>query len=457
MAQNEPPFSREEADDSEMRELQTRELQMREKAKLQAGGEGAGAAAESGGDARLQRRRILPDTEVLEVSDPDDLDANALRRGLWVARFYYFAFFAALGTLSPFLNVYLSENGLSGTEIGAIASIPPLVALAAGPFWSAIADRWHAQQRVLALLAAGAGTLSLALLWVHSFLGVMLIMAIFIFFRAPISAILDGTVMGLVSRYGISYGKQRTWGSIGWITASFAAGFAGQMIALEAIFWVHAVLLGLLCTVLSLQLPVEKIREPVNYLAGVKQLIRLPGYRALLVFMAAFGAGSASNFNFMGLHILALGGSVGLIGIANATNSIPEIPGMFWGDSWLKRFGARRLIIVGGAGFVLTWFLFGIATEAWQFPLITPLIGLFFATSWVALVNFANDSAPKGMRASAQGIANAAMGGIGSAGGAFISGVLWDSYGGEVVFLVAAGIMALGTLYFAWATRAGQS
>lgn len=387
----------------------------------------------------------------------DTISEAALRRGLWVARLYYFAFFAAMGTIAPFLNVYLKEQGLTGTEIGAIASIPPLVALAAGPFWSAVADRWHAQQRVLALLAFTSGLLSLAIIWVHAFLGVMLLLAVFNFFRAPIAAILDGTVMGLVSRYGITYGKQRAWGSIGWIVASFCAGFVAQLVGLEAIFWIHALLLGLLCTLLSLQLPVERSRARVDYVAGVRQLIRLPGYRGVLVFMAAFGAGAASNSNFLGLHILALGGTTLLIGIANATNSIPEIPAMFWGDSLLRRFGSRPLILVGGAGFVLTWVLFAVASQPWQFPLITPLIGLFFAVSWVALVNYANDSAPPGMRASAQGIANAAMGGVGVAGGAFISGVLWDRYGGEVVFLAAAAIMAIGTLYFAWSTRASRA
>jgi PPP family 3-phenylpropionic acid transporter len=383
----------------------------------------------------------------------DTLSSSALRRGLWIARLYYFGFFAALGTISPFLNVYLQEQGLSGTQIGLVASISPLVALAAGPFWGAVADRWHAHQRVLALLAAMAGLLSLLLIWVHSFLGVMLVLALLNFFRAPISSILDGTVMGLVSRYGITYGKQRAWGSVGWIVASFVVGWIAQSISLEAIFWIHAALFGLLCTVLSLQLPVEGSRERVDYGSGVRQLIRLPGYRGLLVFMAAFGAGVASNSNFLGLHILALGGTTFLIGFANATNSIPEIPGMFWSDGLLRRFGGRPLIITGGVGFALTWVLFGIIQDPWHFPYITPLIGLFFAISWVAIVSYANDSAPPGMRASAQGISNAAMSGVGVAGGAYISGVLWDRFGGEVVFLAVGAIMAAGTIYFAWSTR----
>jgi len=398
----------------------------------------------------------LPAGEEQAHSSLDTLTPAALRRGLWVARFYYFGFFAALGTISPFLNVYLQEQGLTGTQIGAIASIPPLVALAAGPFWSAVADRWHAQQRVLALLAAMAGLLSLLIIWVHSFLGVMLVLALLNFFRSPISSILDGTVMGLVSRYGITYGKQRAWGSVGWIVASFCVGWIAQTISLEAIFWIHAALFGLLCTVLSLQLPVDGSRERVDYISGVRQLIRLPGYRGVLVFMAAFGAGVASNSNFLGLHILALGGTTFLIGLANSTNSIPEIPGMFWSDGLLRRFGGRPLIIIGGAGFALTWMLFGIVRVPWHFVVITPLIGLFFAVSWVALVNFSNDNAPPGMRASAQGIANAAMSGVGVAGGAYISGVLWDRFGGEVVFLAVGAIMALGTLYFAWSTRPHQ-
>lgn len=408
-------------------------------------------------------RAILPHTaQATESAIPfamrqstTDLDLAQLTRGLWVARLYYFFFYAALGTISPFLNIYLVENGLTGLQVGILASIPPLVALVAGPFWSAIADRWQAQRGVLALLAFVAGMASLLLIWIHAFWGVLLVLVVLNFFRSPIAAIVDGTLMGIVTRYGVPYGKQRVFGSFGWIVASFSVGWIAGMWGLQVIFWIHAICLGLLCALLGLRMPVERSGEPerIHYAAGVRQLIRLSGYRGILAFMAAFGAGMAANAGFLGLYMVSMGASTQLVGITNAVNTIPEIPMMFMGDRWLQRFGSRALILLGGVGFAFTWLLFGVATQPWMFPLFTPIIGLSYGLSWIAIVTFANSSAPAGMRASAQGIANAAMSGIGVAGGAFISGILWDRSGGQAVFLVAGAIMVLGTLYFAFATR----
>jgi PPP family 3-phenylpropionic acid transporter len=62
---------------------------------------------------------------------------------LLVAKGSYFVFFAAIGCLVPFFNIYLQQKGLTGVEIGWLNSIAPLVALAANPFWGGVADRWQ--------------------------------------------------------------------------------------------------------------------------------------------------------------------------------------------------------------------------------------------------------------------------------------------------------------------------
>ena len=114
----------------------------------------------------------------------------------WVAKMYYFCFFGALGAMAPFFNVYLRERDLSGVEIGIIASIPPLIALAANPFWGGIADRWQLHQQVLALCALVAGLISFTFGWLDGFWALLLAIVAMIFFRTPVPALLDSAVMG---------------------------------------------------------------------------------------------------------------------------------------------------------------------------------------------------------------------------------------------------------------------
>ena len=100
---------------------------------------------------------------------------------LWAAKLYYFMFFAAIGGIAPFFNIYLSNQGLSGAQIGLLGSLPPIAALLANPFWGAVADRWRIQRGVMALCTLGAGLLTLPFLWVTDFVPLLILVAAMFF------------------------------------------------------------------------------------------------------------------------------------------------------------------------------------------------------------------------------------------------------------------------------------
>lgn len=375
------------------------------------------------------------------------------RRALWIARAYYFAFFASLGALFPLFTVYLAESGMSGVQIGLLSSLPPLIALASNPFWGAVADRWQANRLVLAVLAGVAGFSGLGFAVVSTFWSILIVLTVVNFFRAPIGAILDSTTMGFVARYGVSYGQQRAFGSIGWIITSLSVGFLAGTVGIQSIFVIYAVLLGLVCTILSLKLPVQPAARSTGFRAGVGALIRLPSYRALLVTMTLFGAGLSSQANFLSLDILALGGTTVLVGIANSAGAFFELPVMFLGHEWFRRVSERWTIVASNVGFATLWLLMALAQQPIVVAALAAVLGLFFALYWTAVVAYANRSAPPGMSASAQTIAAAAHGGLGWALGSAVSGVLWDSGGGSAVFFAAAVFVSIGGLVFALVTR----
>ena len=69
---------------------------------------------------------------------------------------FWFVYFGSLGIFYPYFALYLRENaGLTGTEVGLILAISPLVGMLAGPFWGQLADRTGARSRMLALLTLG--------------------------------------------------------------------------------------------------------------------------------------------------------------------------------------------------------------------------------------------------------------------------------------------------------------
>jgi PPP family 3-phenylpropionic acid transporter len=373
-----------------------------------------------------------------------------LRRALWIARLYYFGFFAALGAFVSFFNVYLQERGMSGTQIGLISALPPFIALVSNPFWGGVADRWQAHQRVLALLAVVAGVTSVAFIWISGFWALLAVLSVVTFFRTPIAAIVDATVMGIiVQNPGVGYGPQRVFGSIGWVFATFGIGLIVTRYSINAIFVFHFILLAGMCGLLSLQLPVEpRTGGTVHYMDGLRAMVRLPSYRALLIFMTCFGAAMAAESNFLGLNILRLGGAATLIGIANAVPATVEVPVLFMSQSWFRRVNYRTTIWLCSTGFIIAWVLMAFASAPWHVIVIMGFLGFFFALNWTAIVSFANDRAPNGLRASAQAVAQAAHAGLGWALGSLLSGVLWDWGSALAVYLFAAAITTIGTVIF---------
>ncbi|MCJ7549732.1 MAG: MFS transporter, partial [Anaerolineae bacterium] len=56
------------------------------------------------------------------------------------ARLFYFLFFAAMSSLMPYFAMHYRHRGMTGTQVGVLTGLLPLVGMIAAPLWSALAD-----------------------------------------------------------------------------------------------------------------------------------------------------------------------------------------------------------------------------------------------------------------------------------------------------------------------------
>ena len=177
---------------------------------------------------------------------------------LLAAKGIYLLFFGALGALVPFFTVYLQQIGLSGAQIGLVGSIPPLLSLVANPFWSGLADRYNLHRTVLVVCALGAGLMAIPFTLTTDFGWILVTVVVMIFFRTPVSPLIDAAVLQLSRKANVDYGRQRLWGSIGF---TFVSMFLGLWLAsdnLVMIFWIYGFMIAMGVATLSLFLPAEK-------------------------------------------------------------------------------------------------------------------------------------------------------------------------------------------------------
>src|SRR5207248_9556471 len=92
---------------------------------------------------------------------------------------FWFVHMGSLGIFFPYFSLYLKENaGLSGTQLGWILAIVPLVSIITQPLWGQVADRTGARSRIVAFLSVGS---ALGYLWLAGANGFVAIVLVFFF------------------------------------------------------------------------------------------------------------------------------------------------------------------------------------------------------------------------------------------------------------------------------------
>ena len=141
------------------------------------------------------------------------------------------------------------------------------------------------------------------------------------------------------------------------------------------------------------------------------------------------------------------------MGLSLTVATVSEVPVFFFSGWLVKRLGARGLMMMSLAVLVVRLGAYAVMPAAWVVLPIHLLHGLTFSAMWVAGVSYANEVAPSGLGATAQGLFSGMSMGLGAAAGAVTGGLLYDSVGGATMYLAGAGWVALALVLFLVAGR----
>ena len=364
-------------------------------------------------------------------------------RRIWPFSFYFF-YFAAIATLLPYFVPYYGELGLSGRQIGFLTALPPLITLVSAPLWTGVADSTHRHRLVLSLSLLSCIIAILIVSTVSSFWALLPLVVLFAFAIAPAGPLADSATMTMLGDEREMYGRVRLGGTFGWGIASLIVAIAIAQTGLHSMFYLFAFFMFITLLV-GLKLVFPRANSRVSVRHGIRSLLDKPRWVLFLVMAFVGGVGLAVVNTYLVNYMVELGSSKILIGFTMLIASLSEIPVFFFSNRLIKRFKANGLLRMGLAVTGIRLLLFAIVSMPIGIIFVQLLQGFTFPVIWVAGVTYANENAPAGLSATAQGLFGSVLMGFGAATGNFFGGILFDAYSTRFMYLFF-GILVLTSL-----------
>lgn len=361
-------------------------------------------------------------------------------------RGFNFLYFALLAMFIPFLPVYFAEQGLSKSQIGFIIGTGGIITIIAQPLWGMISDRTKTIRKVLLLLIVFASVTGYFLYNTSSYTLLVLFAMLTYFFLMPIDPLTESLNFRISESAGINYGSIRTFGALGYAVMSLLTGYLMTQYGAHSLAILFAGI-GLLCFVVILAIPDAPVAgKPVtmkslkNFLSGKETLLFL-----LLVFISSVPA--RMNDTFLGVYILELGGTPGLVGQAwflAAGSEIVVFALSFW---WLRK--GKELIVISLAGgfYFIRFFISAWITDPHILAYLQVLQLLTFPVFYTAAIQYLYQIVPVEWRATGQTVLALLFFGVSGIIASYVGGALYEVFGGKALFLTISAMSFIGMIF----------
>ena len=359
------------------------------------------------------------------------------------------------GAWLPLIFGYLPSLGFGPGQQALILNAFPIAAIVGMFFSNQYADRHFAAEKFMAFSHLVGGVAILSLAWVHTFWPFFLLMLVHCLLYVPTISISNSIAFANMKDPQKEFGPVRMGGTIGWILAAWpftfilvdwnavqqanpqgfvqwlgtvlSSGLTGP--ALQAgTRWTYIVagIASLLLAAYSLTLPhtpPRKAGEGAESLAWLEAMKLLKHPFVLVLWLVTLVDSFVHNSYFSWTGVF-LGTSVeaGGVGIPGnwimpvmSVGQIAEIMTMAALGAVLKRFGWRATMIVGILGHAARFAVYAFFPQHPMFIIVVQVLhGICYAFFFATVYVFVDAYFPKDARASAQGLFNVMILGVGA-------------------------------------------
>jgi PPP family 3-phenylpropionic acid transporter len=365
----------------------------------------------------------------------------------------WFFCLGGLGIFFPFFSLYLRENaGLSGSQVGVVLSLLPLVGMLAQPLWGQLADRTGSRSRVLSLVTLGAASGYFTLGFAHGFAALVAATLLLAFFStAMVPTAMSVTFALAQGDRARAFGRMRVWGTVGFLL--LVVGFPHLLDAvqsarglervaggpsepgLEVMFPITAgaIALGAL---IALALPrggEMELRAPKG---DWRRLFRHPPFVRLLGFTLVAYLCLQGPMSIFPIYVRSLGGTLDSVSHMWILMLALELPLVFYSGSSIARVGPRGLLAIGTLAGGIRWTACGLLSNLAAVYPFQILHGVVVAGLVIGGPLYVEAVVPERLRSTGQGVlamVGVSMGAVTSQLG---TGILLELGGTRAPYLV---------------------
>jgi len=371
------------------------------------------------------------------------------------------------GAWLPLVWDYMGGIGFTANQIALVGSAFAIASLVGIFFSNQFADRNFASEKFMAFSHLVGGLAMLGLFWVKSFAPFFTLMLIHSLFYVPTMSVANSLAFANLRDPQKEFGLVRMGGTIGWILASWPLyfilkGTSGDSLqTARSYIFIVAGVASLVLAAFSLCLPhtpPKPAKEESHRFAWLESMRLLAMPYLLVLFIVTFIDSTIHNGYFVmaGTYLGKIGFKPEDIMPIMSIGQIAEIITMAVLGLCLKRFGWRLTMILGILGHAARFSVFAFFPHSHSIIIAVQLLhGIAYAFYFATLYIFIDAAFPKDVRASAQGLFNLLVLGIGDLAAKWIFIPLQGSltHNGEVdyrtLFLVPAGMAVVAALLLA--------
>ncbi|HKA42583.1 MAG TPA: MFS transporter [Burkholderiales bacterium] len=363
---------------------------------------------------------------------------------------FYFFYFAYIGAFGPFFSLYLLAAGRSSFEIGVLMALPAVARIAAPHLWGWLADAGGSHSPLLRATTAAGLACFLGVFAGSGFYWLFAVVLLASFFLSAALPLIEATTLAHLGEDTGRYGPVRVWGSLGYIVAVVAIGYALDLIPVDNLPWMIAfTLAGMLAY--CWRIPEAQLSAHASDAVPIWDIIKRPQVVALIAACALMAVAHGPYYTFYSIHVVEHGYTKALTGWLWALGVVCEIVIFLYLPRLYSAFTLRAILIGSFVLGVARFLLIGWGAQHLVLLLLAQALhAATFGSFHAAAIGLVHRLFRGRHQARGQAIYGSLTYGVGGTIGALASGYAWDHFGAGLTFTLSAAAALAGMLLAAW-------